>query len=64
MESLERLELLGTSVSIHHNADVLAGLAENDTQARRDLKSISLLFKSLTAEAKARAAACEPVRVQ
>lgn len=55
MRTLEKLEHLGATVSIRHNADVLAKLAENDAQALRDLKSISLLLKSLTDEAKTRA---------
>jgi hypothetical protein len=59
MESLERLEELAARVSICHNADVLGGFAENDVQARRDLTSISLLLKSLTDDAKARALAAE-----
>jgi hypothetical protein len=64
MQSLERLEHLGACVTIRHNVDVLAGLAESDPQALRDLTSISLLLKSLTDEAKARALASEFVRAQ
>ena len=55
METLVKLEQLGARVSIRHNLDVLGGFAENDPQAARDLKSISLLLKSLTEEARSRA---------
>jgi len=64
MQSLEKLEHLGASVSIRHNVDVLAGLAENDAQALRDLKSISLLLKSVIDEAKARVLASEFIKAQ
>ena len=59
MESLERLEQFGACVLIRHHANVLAGYAELDPQALRDLRSVSLLLKSLTEEAKARALAAE-----
>jgi hypothetical protein len=64
MQSLERLEQFSARLLIRHNADILAGLAENDPEARRELKSISLLLKSVTEEAKARAFACESVKAQ
>jgi hypothetical protein len=64
MQSLERLEQLNARVSICYHVDVLAGLAENDAQALRDLKSISLLLKSVTDEAKERALVSESVRTQ
>jgi pantoate kinase len=59
MQSLERLEQFGASVVIRHHVNILAGYAENDAQALRDLKSVYHLLKSLTEEAKERAHACE-----
>ena len=59
MQSLEELEELGANISIRHYAGVLAGFAKDDAQARRDLKSVSLLLKSLIDEARERALAAD-----
>ena len=56
MQVLEELELMNASVLTQHGVILLRELAEIDPQARRDLKSVSLLLKSLTEEAKARVA--------
>ena len=64
MQSLEGVERFGARLLVRHNVDILAELAENDPQALRDLRSISLLLKSLTEEARERALTCEPVKAQ
>lgn len=64
MQALQGLERFSARLLVRHNVDALAAFAEHDPQALRDLKSISLLLKSVTEEARERALTCEPVKAQ